>query len=153
MDPQHGPKLDLVLRKFLEASWRRLGGVLGASWGVLVAYWGVSRRLVASRGVSSRRLVASSGVSRHLGASRVEQVYLASAGGDSTPKVRGSPRWKLPLTSDRISGPHETSRLALSCLGLRLGERIFYNTVWVVFHPIFLFFNLFFSDLPSNLER
>ena len=41
MDPQHGPKLDLVLGRFLGgrlvASWWRLG----ASWGRLVASWGV----------------------------------------------------------------------------------------------------------------
>ena len=44
MDPQHGPKLDLVFGGFLVD----LGAVLGLSWGVLAASWGV---LGASRGV------------------------------------------------------------------------------------------------------
>ena len=41
MEPQHGPKLDLVLERFLEASWGRLGGIFGRLGGVLWRLGGV----------------------------------------------------------------------------------------------------------------
>ena len=40
---KHGPKIDqhIARNRGLEASWRRLGGVLGRLGGVLEAFWGV----------------------------------------------------------------------------------------------------------------
>ena len=40
MDPQHGPKLDLVLGGILERSWEAFLEVLAASWVCLGAFWG-----------------------------------------------------------------------------------------------------------------
>ena len=95
-DVKNDPKMTSKSIKL--ASKSRLGGVsrsLEASRRHLVASCGVSWRLVASRRVVSWRLVASRGVSDAREAPGPGLKGLV-------PKIRGSPRRNLPLSSDTV---------------------------------------------------